>query len=92
MVSTLSGKVHSLCGEWRSAGPRGPQAGAAWGCKAIWPVLNQLRASYPDMIKGVAIAALVLACASLADQQLSYGRYTDAAVALLRDIDRSFRR
>ncbi|EIG62307.1 hypothetical protein [Bradyrhizobium sp. WSM1253] len=44
------------------------------------------------MIKGMAIAALVLAAASLADQQLSYGRYTDAALALLREIERSFRR
>jgi hypothetical protein len=44
------------------------------------------------MIKGVAIAALVLAAASLADQQLSYGRYTDAALKLVREIDHSFRR
>ncbi|UVO40727.1 hypothetical protein KUL72_32595 [Bradyrhizobium arachidis] len=42
-----------------------------------------------DMIKGIAIAALVLASASLADQ---HGCYTDAAVALLRDIERTFRR
>jgi hypothetical protein len=44
------------------------------------------------MIKGVAITALVLAAASLADQQLSYGRYTDRVLAMLREIERSFRR
>jgi hypothetical protein len=44
------------------------------------------------MIKGVTIAALMLAAASLADQQLSYGRYTDAALAMLRQIEHSFRR
>jgi hypothetical protein len=44
------------------------------------------------MIKGVAIAALVLAAASLADQQLSYGRYTDRVLAMLREIEHSFRR
>jgi hypothetical protein len=43
------------------------------------------------MIKGAAIAALLLAAASLADQQLYYGRYTDAALALLRQIQHSFR-
>ncbi len=43
------------------------------------------------MIKGVAIAALVLA-ASLADQKLSYGRYTDRVLAMLREIEHSFRR
>ena len=44
------------------------------------------------MIKGVAIAALVLAAASLAHQQLSYGRYTEAALRLLRKNEHSFRR
>jgi len=44
------------------------------------------------MIKGVTIAALVLAAASLVDQQMSYGRYTDAALKLVREIDHSFRR
>jgi hypothetical protein len=44
------------------------------------------------MIKGVTIAALVLVAASLADQQLSYGRYTDRALAMLREIEHSFRR
>ena len=43
------------------------------------------------MIKGVAIAALVVAAAILADQQLSYGYYTDAALALLRQMQHSFR-
>jgi len=50
------------------------------------------KATVLPMIKGVTIAALVLAAASLADQQLSYGRYTDAALAMLRQIDHSFRR
>ncbi|WP_256465249.1 MULTISPECIES: hypothetical protein [unclassified Bradyrhizobium] len=44
------------------------------------------------MIKGVAITALVLAAVSLADQQLSYGRYTDRVLAMLREIEHSFRR
>jgi len=44
------------------------------------------------MIKGVTIAALVLAAASLADQRLPYGRYTDAALAMLGQIEQSFRR
>jgi hypothetical protein len=43
------------------------------------------------MIKAVAIAALVLAATCLADQQWSYGQYTDAALRLLREIKQSFR-
>jgi hypothetical protein len=30
------------------------------------------------VIKGIGIAAILLIAASIADQQLSYGRYTDA--------------
>jgi hypothetical protein len=41
---------------------------------------------------GMAITAFVMAAASLADQQLSYGRYNDVALALLRDIEHSFQR
>jgi len=43
------------------------------------------------MIKGVAIAALVLVAGSLADLQLSHGRYTGRALAMLREIEHSFR-
>jgi hypothetical protein len=43
------------------------------------------------MIKGLGIAALLLVAASVADQQLSHGRYTDATFAVLRHIRQSFR-
>jgi hypothetical protein len=43
------------------------------------------------MIKGMGIAAILLIAASIADQQLSYGRYTDATFAVLRQIRHSFR-
>jgi hypothetical protein len=42
------------------------------------------------MIKGFAIAALALFGASQADQYLTHGRYTDATMAMLRQIRHSF--
>jgi hypothetical protein len=42
------------------------------------------------MLKGAAIAALVLAIASQLDQYFSNGRYTDVTVAMLRQIRHSF--
>ena len=42
------------------------------------------------MIKGIAIAAIVLFTLSIVDQQLYYGRYTDTALAMLRQIRHSF--
>lgn len=42
------------------------------------------------MLKGAIIAALVLTIASQVDQYLSYGRYTDGAFAMLREIRHSF--
>lgn len=42
------------------------------------------------MLKGAAIAALALTIASQADQYLSNGRYTDVALAMLRQIRHSF--
>jgi hypothetical protein len=38
----------------------------------------------PSIIKGFAIAALALLGASQVDQYLTSGRYTDAAMAMLR--------
>jgi hypothetical protein len=43
----------------------------------------------PTMIKGFAIAALALLGASQVDQYLTNGRYTDAAMAMLRQIRHS---
>jgi hypothetical protein len=43
------------------------------------------------MFKGLVIAALVLLGASQLDQYLTHGRYTDAAMSMLRQIKRSFR-
>jgi hypothetical protein len=42
------------------------------------------------MLKGAAIAALVLAIASQLDQYFSNGRYTDVTFAMLRQIRHSF--
>ena len=42
------------------------------------------------MLKGAAIAALVLTIASQLDQYLSNGRYTDVAFAMLGQIRHSF--
>jgi hypothetical protein len=42
------------------------------------------------MIKGVTIAAIMLFAISIVDQQLYYGRYTDATFAMLRQIRHSF--
>jgi hypothetical protein len=42
------------------------------------------------MIKGFAIAALVLFGASQLDQYLTHGRYTDGTVSMLRQIRHSF--
>ncbi len=43
------------------------------------------------MIKGFAVAALVVLGASQVDQCLTHGRYTDATLAMLRQIRHSFR-
>jgi hypothetical protein len=43
------------------------------------------------MIKGFAIAVLVLLGAAQLDQYLTDGRYTDAAMSMLRHIRHSFR-
>jgi hypothetical protein len=43
------------------------------------------------MFNGLVIAALVLLGASQLDQYLTHGRYTDAAMSMLRQIKRSFR-
>ena len=43
------------------------------------------------MIKGFVIAVLVLLGASQLDQYLTHGRYTDAAMSMLRQIRHSFR-
>jgi hypothetical protein len=43
------------------------------------------------MIKGFAIAAVVLFGASQLDEYLYNGRYTDAAMSMLRQIRHSFR-
>jgi hypothetical protein len=45
----------------------------------------------PGMIKGFAIAVLVLLGAAQLDQYLTHGRYTDAATSMLRQIRHSFR-
>ena len=42
------------------------------------------------MLKGAAIAAVMLITASLLDQLLSNGRYTDVAFAMARQIRHSF--
>jgi hypothetical protein len=42
------------------------------------------------MIKGFVIAVLVLLGASQVDQYLTNGRYTDGAMAMLRQIRHSF--
>jgi hypothetical protein len=42
------------------------------------------------MFKGFVIAALVLLAASQVDQYLTHGRYTDATMAMLRQIRHSF--
>jgi hypothetical protein len=42
------------------------------------------------MFKGILIAGLVLLGAVLLDQYLSYGLYTDGALAMLRQIRHSF--
>jgi hypothetical protein len=42
------------------------------------------------MLKGAAIAALVLTIASQLDQYLSNGRYTDVAFAMMRQIRHGF--
>jgi hypothetical protein len=44
----------------------------------------------PSIIKGFTIAALALLGASQVDQHLTSGRYTDAAMAMLRQIRHSF--
>jgi hypothetical protein len=43
------------------------------------------------MIKGFAIAVLVVLGASQLDQYLTNGRYTDAAMSMLKQIRHSFR-
>jgi len=43
------------------------------------------------MFKGILVAVLVLLGAALLDQYLTHGRYTDAAVSMLRQISHSFR-
>lgn len=43
------------------------------------------------MFKGILIAGLVLLGAALLDQYLTYGLYTDAAIAMLQQIRHSFR-
>ena len=43
------------------------------------------------MFNGVVIAALVLLGTSQLDQYLTHGRYTDAAMSMLRQIRHSFR-
>ncbi len=45
----------------------------------------------PGMIKGFAIAVLVLLGASQLDQYLAHGRYTDATMSMVRQIRHSFR-
>jgi hypothetical protein len=42
------------------------------------------------MLKGAAIASLVLAIACQLDQYFSNGRYTDVTLAMLRQIRHSF--
>ncbi|MGF6432264.1 hypothetical protein ABIE91_007484 [Bradyrhizobium elkanii] len=42
------------------------------------------------MIKGFAIAVLVVLGASQVDQYLTHGRYTDATLAMLRQMRHSF--
>jgi hypothetical protein len=42
------------------------------------------------MIKGTFIIAVVLLAASQFDQHFFYGRYTDAALAILRQMRHSF--
>jgi hypothetical protein len=43
------------------------------------------------MLKGFAIVVLLLLGASQLDQYLTHGRYTDAAMSMLRQIRHSFR-
>lgn len=43
------------------------------------------------MFKGFAIAVLLLLAASQLDRYLTHGRYTDAAISMLRQIRHSFR-
>jgi hypothetical protein len=42
------------------------------------------------MFKGFVMAALMLLGASQLDQYLTHGRYTDAAISMLRQIRHSF--
>jgi hypothetical protein len=42
------------------------------------------------MLKGFVVAALVLLGAAQLDQYLTHGRYTDAAMSMLRQIRHSF--
>ena len=51
-----------------------------------------IRRAHADsiMLKGAAIAAVMLTTASLIDQYFSNGRYTDVAFAMLRQIRHSF--
>jgi hypothetical protein len=44
----------------------------------------------PTMLKGFVVAALMLLGASQLDQYLTHGRYTDAAISMLRQIRLSF--
>lgn len=44
----------------------------------------------PTMIKGFAIAVLALLGATQVDQYLTNGRYTDGAMAMVRQISHSF--
>jgi hypothetical protein len=43
------------------------------------------------MFKGFVIAVMMLIGAAQLDQYLTHGRYTDAAMAMLRQIKHSFR-
>ena len=56
--------------------------------------INQLLRTLADdvgvMLKGAAIAVLMLTIASQLDQYFSNGRYTDAAFAVLRQMRHSF--
>jgi hypothetical protein len=54
------------------------------------PLLMTRAQDISVMLKGAAIAALVLAIASQLDQYFSNGRYTDVTVAMLRQIRHSF--
>jgi hypothetical protein len=43
------------------------------------------------MLKGILIVVLALLCAALLDEYLTGGWYTDAAMAMLRQMRHSFR-